>query len=260
VSDLESQSPEIRSLDLRDLRWALPCITTSTALWLARRWHANGAAGSWADASLMVGLGIAAGVAGGVAAHRSTSDDSTLAATCFGVAGACASIAVSAFTNSLDLSWIMWLISTGVGYVSVARTGRRVREGRETRTTAVDRTRLKTDATRYVADVQADATRYVADVQGRAAMYVADARASATRYVADSQERTIRYAVDHGAGVPAASLAEAQWMRARDLDQYAEPSVYSVAVTDSAPSRVPDYIPEHFDARPRTSKTDQSAA
>jgi hypothetical protein len=259
VADHEP-SQNLRSLDLSGLRWVLPGTCTTVGLWLARHWHDSGAAGSWVDASLMVGLAAGSGIAGAFLADGT--GDSATAGAAFAVAGACVEIAVSAFTNNTDLSLIMWFIATVVGYAAMARTNRNTREAREGRAAAVTQTEMTTSTQRYVADSQERTAKHVVDRQSETIKYVADSRERTARYVADSQERSIKYATDHGAGRAAASLAEAQWMRNRGLDEFAEPSVYSVAAaSEDAPQvTVPDFIPESFDAHPRTSETGQSAA
>lgn len=258
MSDHEP-SPGIKSLDLSGLRWVLPGACTTVGLWLARHWHDSGAAGSLGDTGLMVGLAAGAGIAGAFLADGT--GDSAMAGTAFAVAGACAEIAVCGYTNSTDLTWIMWLIATVVGYAAMARTTRNTREGRETRAVAITQAEMTTGTQRYVADSQERTAKYVVDRQSETTRYVADSRERTARHVADSQERTIKYVADrHPAG--AANLAEAKWMRERGLDDYAEPSISSLAVAgEGTPgSVVPDYIPEDFDAHPGASKADQGHA
>lgn len=255
----DSQTPQIKSLQLSDLRWALTPISTTTALRLARHWHDTGAAGSWGDAALMIAISAGAGVAG--ASLSSGTGDSGAAVPAFMIAGAVGSMEVCAYTNNTTLPWIMWLIANVLGLYATSRTSRRTREGREVRATALQQTEMITSTQRYTVDRQSETARYVVDRQSETARYVADSRERTARHVVDSQERTIKYVADkHPAA--AASLAEAQWLRARGLDQHAEPSVYSVAAAAEESPRVvvPDFVPEDFDARPETSKTDQGRA
>ncbi|WP_431684145.1 hypothetical protein [Kitasatospora sp. KL5] len=110
----------------------LPVTTTTTALILARVWNAQGAAGSWGDAALMIALAAGATFHGVVSAAKQHGHE-VITAVAFAAAGALALIGVAAYTASLALALILWLVATALVYSVSARHWRAAREKAEER-------------------------------------------------------------------------------------------------------------------------------
>lgn len=110
----------------------VPIITTSTALALARIWHAQGAAHSIGSAALMVALSAGSFAAACVSAvHRN--GDPVTTAVAFSASGAFAVIGPAAYTESWALSALLWLVATVLVYVTTSRHWRRARQACEAR-------------------------------------------------------------------------------------------------------------------------------
>lgn len=97
---------------------AVPALTTSTVLVLARIWNANGAEHSFGNAALMTVLAAGAAAAG---ASLNRTGDSVLGATGYAVSGAFALTGVAAYADALPLPLLLWALATTIAYGIAAR-------------------------------------------------------------------------------------------------------------------------------------------
>ncbi|MFI1890402.1 hypothetical protein [Streptomyces jumonjinensis] len=134
---------------------AVPVITTSTALILARIWHEQGAAQSAGSAALMVALAAGGFAAGCVsAAHRNS--DATITAVAFTASGAFAVIGPAAYTESWALAMLLWLVATVLVYAVSARHWRTARREAEARAHDLALARLTSATTVATAVIDRD--------------------------------------------------------------------------------------------------------
>ncbi|MFB7677851.1 hypothetical protein ACFC26_41275 [Kitasatospora purpeofusca] len=110
----------------------LPALTTTTALILARVWNAQGAAGSWGDAALMIALASGATLYGIVSASKPHGDP-VLTGVSFAAGGSFALLGAAAYTASPALALILWLVATALVYAVSTRHWRTARASAEQR-------------------------------------------------------------------------------------------------------------------------------
>ncbi|MER7662802.1 hypothetical protein [Streptomyces sp. NPDC096193] len=103
------------------LNLALPAITTSTVLFLARIWNANGAEHSIGNAALMTVLAAGSGAAG---AFLARAGDGPLAAAAFAISGGLALTGVAGYADGLSLPLLLWALATVIAYCFAARLWR----------------------------------------------------------------------------------------------------------------------------------------
>lgn len=132
------------------VRVLMPAAAPSVILALGRWWHAEGAAHSIGDATLMTVLAAGAVGFGAAARHRGGS----LPAYCVGAAGGLASAAIAGYASGLALPLITWAVATALTAIAALRS--RKADAREATEHAreMERERLRADT-----EIQREAIR-----------------------------------------------------------------------------------------------------
>ncbi|WP_329023350.1 hypothetical protein [Streptomyces sp. NBC_00690] len=99
---------------------AAPALATSTVLFLARIWNANGAEHSTGNAVLMTALALGAAGAG-VCASVGRAGNGVLAGTAFAASGGLALAGVAGYADGISLPLLLWALATTVAYGLAAR-------------------------------------------------------------------------------------------------------------------------------------------
>ncbi|MFI9332950.1 hypothetical protein ACIGZJ_36120 [Kitasatospora sp. NPDC052868] len=176
-----------------------PALTTTTALILARVWNAQGAAGSWGDAALMIALASGATLYGIVSASK-THGDPILTAAAFGAGGSFALLGVAAYTESPALALIMWLVATAMVYALSARHWRAAAERAEQRYHELQMAQVHRFADVQVAQIQGNAQAQALAYGLMLAQAIEDRRAV--------DPATFQASLLIGAGLPQLAAAE----------------------------------------------------